>query len=956
MSFTLDWSLVNLDGDNMLSDGTADLGVNISTPSNGGHPGQEWFLGNQIEGDKPTVQSSDVSKPTEIVLEFDRPITDLAFELYDVDSGRGWDDKVTILALNADGEEVPVTFGNLEATHMVDGNTIEAEGNASPSVDGPGAPDSVTVKIAGPIVSIRIIHDNGGDNSESGVVGMSDWTFAVAGDPGPERDGIVSGTDGDDVIVVDDYVDVDGDQIDNEDAIIPGDAPNDDRVVAGAGDDYVDALLGDDTVDGGTGDDTLLGGVGEDSLIGGEGNDSLLGGDGDDTIDAGIDDRPDRPFAITGDTGDANPFDDRDTVDGGAGDDVIRTGDDRDSALGGEGDDTIDGGADDDTLDGGTGRDSLIGGEGNDTLFGGAGDDTLIGDSGLADDPREIIDDAAFPAPAPDPDQDNGRDSLVGGDGNDLILGGDDDDTLIGGAGDDTLDGGIDDDRIFGNEGSDSILGGQGDDVIISGPESGDFRPDRGYPPIPGDSDPFNDRDTVDGGLGDDVIQTGDDNDLAFGGEGDDIIDGGFDDDTISGDAGDDTLIGGEGNDTILGGDGDDSIVGGIGLPDDPINIPDDGSGPFGPDLRPDNGRDLLDGGAGDDIILGEDDDDTLLGGEGDDFLDGGIDDDSLEGGAGEDTLLGGQGDDFLDGGDGDDSAEGGIGNDTLTGGAGVDTLSGGDDRDVFRVDGANDGGDGTGRVDQIFGGSGGDDLDTLEIAGERGVDWRVVDTVTDSDGNGLDGRVEFLDGDGNVTGSLEFENIEIVCFTPGTRIATPQGPKAVQELCPGDRVLTRDNGVQEIAWVGQTGLNAADFAARPHLAPILIRKGALGNGLPERDMMVSPQHRVLVASDRAALYFDDREVLVAAKHLVNGTTIVRRPVPQTSYIHFMCERHEVVLSDGAWTESFQPGDYSLNGIDGAQRREIMELFPDLATADGLRGYAAARRTLKRHEAMLLSR
>jgi hypothetical protein len=67
-----------------------------------------------------------------------------------------------------------------------------------------------------------------------------------------------------------------------------------------------------------------------------------------------------------------------------------------------------------------------------------------------------------------------------------------------------------------------------------------------------------------------------------------------------------------------------------------------------------------------------------------------------------------------------------------------------------------------------------------------------------------------------------------------------------------------------------------------------------------------------------------------------------------------MFERHEVVLADGAWTESFQPGDYTLKGMGNAQRQEIFELFPELKTAEGVADYQAARRTLKKHEAALL--
>ena len=75
-----------------------------------------------------------------------------------------------------------------------------------------------------------------------------------------------------------------------------------------------------------------------------------------------------------------------------------------------------------------------------------------------------------------------------------------------------------------------------------------------------------------------------------------------------------------------------------------------------------------------------------------------------------------------------------------------------------------------------------------------------------------------------------------------------------------------------------------------------------------------------------------------------------------TTYIHFMFDNHEVVLSNGAWTESFQPGDYSLKGIGNSQRTEIFELFPELQERQGRDAYTAARRSLKRHEAVLLAK
>ena len=548
-----------------------------------------------------------------------------------------------------------------------------------------------------------------------------------------------------------------------------------------------------------------------------------------------------------------------------------------------------------------------------------------------------------------DPDATDDLDSVVGTDGDDAISTGDDADTIIAGDGADTLEGGIDDDLIDGGagddlitdvQGSDTILGGDGNDTITAGIDTfSDYENDDPTFPLTFGgttftSDPNTDdgRDSVDGGAGDDVISTGDDADTIVGGLGDDTVDGGIDDDFISGGDGADSLIGGHGSDTIFGEEGDD-IIDGSNVP--ALELTDD------VDPQTQNDRDLLDGGDGNDSITGGDDDDTLLGGAGNDTLDGGIDDDDLFGGDDADTLIGGEG------------------NDTLDGGAGADSIDGGADRDVFLVNSAEEG-----AGDTIQGGFEGDDFDVLNLsgAGDRGIDWRIVNQTPDDDGpgnpsNGIDGTVEFLDATtGAVTGSLDFFNIEqiVPCFTPGTLIATPQGERLVEELREGDRIITRDNGIQEIRWAGRKDLTGHDLARKPHMRPILIQAGSLGNNLPEHDLLVSPNHRILVNNDKTALYFEETEVLAAAKHLVGLPGVTEVGTLGVSYIHFMFDRHEVVLSNGAWSESFQPGDYSLKGIGNAQRNEILELFPELEHADGLENYAAARRSLKKHEARLL--
>ena len=194
-----------------------------------------------------------------------------------------------------------------------------------------------------------------------------------------------------------------------------------------------------------------------------------------------------------------------------------------------------------------------------------------------------------------------------------------------------------------------------------------------------------------------------------------------------------------------------------------------------------------------------------------------------------------------------------------------------------------------------------------------------------------------------------------VACFTPGTRIATLLGEVPVENLVAGDKVVTRDNGIQEIRWAGRKKIDWRLMTAYPHLKPVLVRQGSFGNDLPERDLMISPNHRVLVATERTALQFDEPEVLVAAKHLIGGLAVRSIDSIGTTYLNILFDRHEVVLSDGIWTESFQPTDTTLKGFGNSQRAEIFELFPELQTADGRSGFGASRKTLNAKEAALLN-
>ena len=168
-----------------------------------------------------------------------------------------------------------------------------------------------------------------------------------------------------------------------------------------------------------------------------------------------------------------------------------------------------------------------------------------------------------------------------------------------------------------------------------------------------------------------------------------------------------------------------------------------------------------------------------------------------------------------------------------------------------------------------------------------------------------------------------------MTCLTPGISVATPLGPRPVEDLRPGDTVITRDNGIRPLAWTGARALDFADLGRAPHLRPILVQAASFGGGLPERDMLVAPNQRIMVPSTRTMLAFEDHEALVAAKHLENHHDVKAVRALGVTYVHIMCARHEVLLANGCWCEAFQPADLSLNGYGNAQRNELAEIFPD---------------------------
>lgn len=170
-------------------------------------------------------------------------------------------------------------------------------------------------------------------------------------------------------------------------------------------------------------------------------------------------------------------------------------------------------------------------------------------------------------------------------------------------------------------------------------------------------------------------------------------------------------------------------------------------------------------------------------------------------------------------------------------------------------------------------------------------------------------------------------------CFTPGALIETASGPRLVEVLQPGDAILTRDGSYQRLAQVLRSHVTAADLAKAPNLRPIRITQGALGQGLPAQDLLVSPQHRMVVSSAIAERMIGTTEVLVAATRLTALPGIfVDETVAEVTYLHLVFGRHEIIFADGAATESLFTGPEALKSVPPEARAELLAIYPDLNT------------------------
>jgi Ca2+-binding RTX toxin-like protein len=216
-----------------------------------------------------------------------------------------------------------------------------------------------------------------------------------------------------------------------------------------------------------------------------------------------------------------------------------------------------------------------------------------------------------------------------------------------------------------------------------------------------------------------------------------------------------------------------------------------------------------------------------------------------------------------------------------------------------------------------------------LEITGDDNDDFDAH--VTDA----LTGSLADLSG-----AHVTFQDLSVACYCPGTLIVTESGECAVEDLAIGDCLIT-PSGLRPIKWIGKRSYGGRFILGRKDLLPICFKADSLGEGLPRRDLWISPHH---------AMYLDG--VLIEARDLVNGVSIVQAErVEKVEYFHIELDSHDVILAEGALSETFIDDD-SRGMFHNAH--EYGALYPDAERvaarycakrcADGYEVEAARRR------------
>lgn len=187
------------------------------------------------------------------------------------------------------------------------------------------------------------------------------------------------------------------------------------------------------------------------------------------------------------------------------------------------------------------------------------------------------------------------------------------------------------------------------------------------------------------------------------------------------------------------------------------------------------------------------------------------------------------------------------------------------------------------------------------------------------------------------------------VGLVTGANLRTPCGPRRVENIRVGDLIVTRDAGLQPVRVVFSRTVVAAELAADPSLAPVRLAPRAIAPMMPASDLMVAPDHRLLIPGWRLEDKDDSEMTLLPARELagVSDTIHTVRDAGDVTYFSFVFDEHVVFCANGMPVESFRPTPQALDAVDAHVGDDIARLFP--ALKEQPETYPAARYPMADH-------
>ncbi len=166
--------------------------------------------------------------------------------------------------------------------------------------------------------------------------------------------------------------------------------------------------------------------------------------------------------------------------------------------------------------------------------------------------------------------------------------------------------------------------------------------------------------------------------------------------------------------------------------------------------------------------------------------------------------------------------------------------------------------------------------------------------------------------------------------------VRTPCGARRVENVRPGDLIVTRDNGLQAVRMVWTRTVTASDIAADPALAPIRLKPRAIGPMMPGKDLLLAAEHRVLVPGYRLANIPDTQSCLLPARTIaeMSDKAFLDRSVAEVTFYNIVFDQHHVFCADGLPVESYLPTQKAVEELDEGVGGDIRQLF-DRRSEDG---------------------